>query len=60
MKHSRVQGLALALLIVAAWVVDHREALIRVGYLLLIAVALLCDVAAFWLAYLTAHRGLNA
>lgn len=54
MRYDNRQGWALALLVICAWVQDHRTVL---GYLFLIGIALACDVGLFWLALQSAKVG---
>lgn len=55
--HNRRQALWYALLIVGAWLHDHRE---LVGMLALITLALAADAAVVWLALASAHVGTPA
>lgn len=55
--HDKRQGLAYALLFLAAWVQDHRDALEWYGMWLLIVLALLCGGGLWWLAYVSAQIG---
>lgn len=54
MKRQAARGLGWVLLVVGAWIADHRT---TIGYLLLVLLALAVDLAVFWLALQSAKVG---